>query len=160
MKAYSKDFRQKIVESNRKDCESIQQTAARFHVSYSFVWKLIKGYEQTGLISPKPHGGGAKPKLNSLQSGVVAQLIEQKNDATLEELAIQLEETIGVRVSRATMGRAKAKAKAYPKKKTLHATERETGRVQQLRVQYWHEIGEQVCRTEASVPATLRQVKL
>ena len=159
MKAYSNDFRQKIVESNRRDFESIQQTAARFHVSYSFVWKLIKGYEQTGLVSPKPHGGGAKPKLNSSQLGVVAQLIEQKNDATLEELAIQLEETIGVRVSRATMGRVMLKLK-LTRKKTLHATERETERVQQLRVQYWHEIGEQVCRTEASVPATLRQVKL
>ena len=29
-----------------------------------------------------------------------------------------------------------------------------------MRVQYWHEIGEQVCRTEASVPATSCQVKL
>lgn len=29
-----------------------------------------------------------------------------------------------------------------PGKKTLHATERDTERVQQLRVQYWHEIGE------------------
>ena len=130
MKAYSNDFRQKIVESNRRDFESIQQTAARFHVSYSFVWKLIKGYEQTGLVStvfcgwrihpqrnlPKPHGGGAKPKLNSSQLGVVAQLNEQKNDATLEELAIQLEETIGVRVSRATMGRVVLKLKLTRKK--------------------------------------------
>lgn len=37
-------------------------------------------------------------------------------------------------------------------KKTLHATERDTERVQQLRVEYWHEIGEvkladeRVCR--------------
>ena len=117
MKAYSNDFRQKIVESNRRDFESIQQTAARFHVSYSFVWKLIKGYEQTGLVSPKPDGGGAKPKLNSSQLGVVAQLIEQKNDATLEELVIQLEETIGVKVSRrATMGRVVLKLKLTRKK--------------------------------------------
>ena len=82
MKAYSNDLRQKIVETNRKDMESIRQTAKRFHVSYSFAWKLIKGYEQTGLISPKPHGGGAKPKLKGEQLGVVAELIEQKNDAT------------------------------------------------------------------------------
>ena len=116
MKAYSNDFCQKIVESNRKDCESIQQTAARFHVSYSFVWKLIKGYEQTGLVSPKPHGGGAKPKLNSSQLGLVAKLIEQKNDATLEELVIQLEETNGCRVSRATMGRVVVKLKMTRKK--------------------------------------------
>ena len=117
MKAYSNDVRQKIVASNRKDCESIQQTAKRFDVSYSFAWKLIKGYEQTGKVSPKPHGGGAKPKLNCSQLGVVAQLIEQKNDATLEELVIQLEETIGVKVSRATMGRVVLKLKLTRKKK-------------------------------------------
>lgn len=64
------------------------------------------------------------------------QLIEQKNDATLEELVIQLEEKIGVRVSRATMGRVVVKLK-MTRKKTLHATERQSERVQQLRVQYW-----------------------
>ena len=96
--------------------ESIRQTAKRFHVSYSFAWKLIKGYEQTGLISPKPHGGGAKPKLKGEQLGIVAELIEQKNDATLEELVIQLEEIIGVRVSRATMGRVVLKLKMTRKK--------------------------------------------
>ncbi len=104
------------METNRKNLESIQQTATRFQVSYSFVWKLIQGYERTGLVSPKPHGGGAKPKLNSSQLGVVAQLIEQTNDATLKELAIQLEKTIGVRVSRATMGRVVLKLKMTRKK--------------------------------------------
>lgn len=117
MKTYSNDLRQKIVETNRKDMESIRQTAKRFHVSYSFAWKLIKGYGQTGLISPKPHGGGAKPKLKGEQLGIVAELIEQKNDATLEELVIQLEEKIGVRVSRATMGRVVVKLKMTRKKK-------------------------------------------
>lgn len=78
MKAYSNDLRRKIVETNERKLESIGQTATRFQVSYSFAWKLIKGYEQTGLVTPKPHGGGAKPKLNSSQLGVVAQLIEQK----------------------------------------------------------------------------------
>ena len=117
MKAYSNDLRQKIVETNKRERESIQQTAKRFDVSYSFAWKLIKGYQQTGLVNPKPHGGGAKPKLNSSQLGVVTQLNEQKNDATLEELVIQLEETIGVKVSRATMGRVVMKLKLTRKKK-------------------------------------------
>jgi transposase len=116
MKAYSNDFRQKIVETNRRNLESIGQTATRFQVSYSFVGKLIKGYEQTGLVSPKPHGGGAKSKFNSSQLAVVAELIAPKNHATLEELVIQLEETIGVTVSRATMGRVVLKLKLTRKK--------------------------------------------
>ncbi len=119
MKTYPDDLRQKIVDINRKNLESIQQTASRFHVSYSFVWKLLKDYQQTGIVSPEPHGGGAKLKLNSSQLAVVAELIEKKNDATLEELVIQLEEIIGCRVSRMTMGRVVLKLK-LTRKKTLH----------------------------------------
>ena len=37
MKAESNDFRQKNLETNWKELESIQQTADRFGVSYSFV---------------------------------------------------------------------------------------------------------------------------
>ena len=36
---------------------------------------------------------------------------------------------------------ASCKSSSLPGKKTLHATERDTERVQQLRVQYWQEIG-------------------
>ena len=45
-----------------------------------------------------------------------------------------------------------AKSSSSPEKKTLYATQRDTERVQQLRVEYWHEIGEvkladeRVCR--------------
>jgi transposase len=117
MKAYSNDFRQKIVETNWKELESIQQTADRFHVSYSFVWKLLNRYGEIGLVSRKPHGGGAKPKLNTQQLAVVTQLVEQDNDATLEELVTQLQEKIGVKVSRATMGRVVQKLKLTRKKK-------------------------------------------
>ena len=116
MKAYSNDFRTKIIETNWKELESIQQTSDRFGVSYSFVWKLLNRYGEIGLLSPKPHGGGAKPKLNTQQMFVVTQLVEQDNDATLEELVTQLQETIRVKVSRATMGRVVQKLKLTRKK--------------------------------------------
>ena len=63
MKAYSNDFRRKIVETNKRKLESIQQLDSI--VSYSFVWKLIKSYEQTGLVNSKLCGGGDKSKPNS-----------------------------------------------------------------------------------------------
>ena len=117
MKAYSNDFRQKILETNWKKLESIQQTADRFGVSYSFVWKLLNRYGETGKVDSKLHGGGARPKLNTQQLAVVAQLVEQDNDATLEELVTQLQETNKVKVSRATMGRVVQKLKLTRKKK-------------------------------------------
>ena len=116
MKAYSNDFRQKILETNWKELESIQQTADRFGVSYSFVWKLLERYGEMGKVNPKPHGGGAKSKLDTQQLAVVAQLVEQDNDATLEELVIQLQETVKVKLSRATMGRVVQKLKLTRKK--------------------------------------------
>ena len=47
---------------------------------------------------------------------MVAELIEQKTDATLEELVIQVEQIIGVRLSRATRGRVVVKLKITRKK--------------------------------------------
>ena len=116
MKAYSNDFRQKILETNWKELESIQQTADRFGVSYSFVWKLLERYGEMGKVNSKPHGGGAKSKLDTQQLAVVAQLVEKDNDATLEELVTQLQETVKVKVSRATMGRVVQKLKLTRKK--------------------------------------------
>lgn len=116
MKAYSNDFRTKIVETNRKELESIQQTASRFNVSYSFVWKLLKRYEKTRKVDLLPHGGGTKPKLDQKQLTVVAQLVEQDNDATLEELVTQLQATREIRISRATMGRIVQKLRLTRKK--------------------------------------------
>lgn len=53
------------------------------------------------------------------------------------ELLRQLQATTEVRVSRATTKANSSKTQTHAQKKTLHATERETERVQQLRVQYW-----------------------
>ena len=59
-----------------------------------------------------------EPNLNSTRSNwrSVAQLVEQDNDATLEENVTQLQETIGVKVSRATMGRVVCNLKLTRKK--------------------------------------------
>lgn len=142
MKPYSKDFRAKIVETKYKTNESIQQIAERFQVSYSFVKRLLKRYEETGSVNSKPHGGGKVPKLNSQQIEVVIQLVEEDNDATLQQLCSRLEEKTGTKVSVPSMCRLLQRLELTRKKKTLHASEAETERVQKLRVEYWTAIGE------------------
>jgi transposase len=84
MKPYSKDFRTKIIETKQKTNESIQQIAALFQVSYSFVYRLLKRSEATVSVEPKPHGGGKPPLLKSQQIDVLRQLVEEDNDATLQ----------------------------------------------------------------------------
>ena len=142
MKAYSKDFRAKIVETKQKTHESNQQIAARFQVSYSFVRRLMKRYEATGSIDSNPHGGGKPSLLNSQQIDVVIQLVEEDNDATLKQLCTRLFEKTGTEVSLPTMCRLLQKLELTRKKKTLHASEAQTQRVQKLRAQYWTAIGD------------------
>ena len=78
--------------------------------------KLLKQYQETGEIAPKPFNGGVKLKLTSKQLSILADLIENNNDATLEELCQILKEKTGIMVSRATMGRMTQRLKLTVKK--------------------------------------------
>jgi transposase len=60
--------------------------------------------------------------------------VEADNDATLAELCDQLAAATSIRVSRSTMGRVVNALGFTRKKKSLHATEAESPRVQQARV--------------------------
>lgn len=144
MKPYSKDFRTKIIETKQKTNESIQQIANRFQVSYSFVYRLLKRYKATASVEPTPHGGGKPPLLNSQQIELLSQLVEEDNDATLQQLSLRLTEKTGIKVSIPTICRLLQRLELTRKKKTLHADEAQTERVQKLRREYWTTIGE-VC---------------
>ncbi len=142
MKPYSTDLRLKIIEAKHKTNESIGQLAERFGVSYSFVSRLLKRYEATVSVEPNPHGGGKPPLLNSQKIKILEQLVEEDNDATLQELSVRLTETTGVKASLATICRVLQRLELTRKKKTLHADEAQSERVQNLRSQYWTTIGE------------------
>ena len=144
MKPYSKDLRTKIIETKQKTNESIQQIANRFQVSYSFVNRLLKRYKAVASVEPKPHGGGKPSLLNSQQIDILRQLVEEDNDATLQQLSVRLTERTGIKVSIPTICRLLQRLELTRKKKTLHANEAESERVQKLRSQYWTTIGE-VC---------------
>ncbi len=144
MKPYSTDLRLKIIEAKHKTNESIGQLAERFGVSYSFVSRLLKRYEATASVEPNPHGGGKPPLLNSRQIEILNQLVEEDNDATLQHLSVRLTEKTGIKVSIPTICRLLQKLELTRKKKTVHANEAESERVQKLRSQYWTTIRE-VC---------------
>ena len=87
MKPYSKDIRTKIIETKNNTNESTRQLAERFRVSYSFVNRLLRRYNNTNSIDPLPHGGGKTPLIDSEQFNIVKKLVEEDNDATLQELS-------------------------------------------------------------------------
>ena len=105
MKPYSQDLRQKIVDTYLQEGESIREVAKRFQVSSGFVYRLLKNYRQTGTVKPKAHKGGKSAKLNSQQIDLVQELMEQRRDATLQELCNLLENRTGIKISRSTMSR-------------------------------------------------------
>lgn len=116
MKAYSLDLRQKIIDVYNKEEISQRQLAQRFNVALSFIFKLLRQYRTTGEISPKPFNGGVKLKLSTDDLVALTDLIEQNNDATLDELCQMLAQQRGIKISRATMGRMTQKLKLTVKK--------------------------------------------
>jgi transposase len=119
MKAYSLDLRQKIIDVYEQEKISQRQLARRFNVALSFIVKLLRQYRITGNLLPKPFNGGVKLKLDSENLVALAELIENHNDATLDELCQMLKECRGVSISRATMGRMTQRLQLTVKKNSL-----------------------------------------
>ena len=117
MQPYSLDFRQKIIEVYEQEKISIRNLAKRFRVAKSFVQKLLKQSQQTGNIKPKRQGGNSPPKVQGAAIVTLTEIIENNNDATLEELCELLKEQTGIEISRATMGRISQKLDYTFKKK-------------------------------------------
>ena len=105
MKAYSLDFRQKIIDTYLEDEISQRQLAERFKVALSFIEKLLKQYRETGSISPKIRLKQTPPKLNEQQLNILKEIVETNNDATLAEIRSQLEQKTGVLIGRSTVDR-------------------------------------------------------
>src|SRR5262245_60201003 len=122
MFAYSRDLRQRIIDTVERGEGSSRQIARRFLVSLSFVTRLLHHYRTTGSLEPKPHGGGRRPALGPAQLKRLRALIKKEPDATLEELRRGL----GVACSTMAIVRALQKLKITRKKKVLHAQERDT----------------------------------
>jgi transposase len=129
MSPYSRDLRQRIIDTVERGEGSLRQIALRFLVSLSFVTRLLRHYRTTGSLEPKPHGGGRPPALRPAQLKRLRALIRKKPDATLEELR----RGSGVDCSHMAIVRALQKLKITRKKKVLHAQEQDTPEGQQKR---------------------------
>ena len=58
MRVYSRDLRQRILNTVERGEGSLRQIAKRFLVSLSFVIRLLRHDRTTGSLDPGPHGGG------------------------------------------------------------------------------------------------------
>jgi transposase len=129
MRAFSFDFRERIVAAVEAGEHSLQELAELFSVNLSTIVRLLQRYRTTGSVQPKPHGGGMPRKLDAQAVARLLELVKQQPDATLKELRDRL----GLACSVMAIFRALQRKGISRKKKTRHAEERDTPRVQEQR---------------------------
>lgn len=105
MKPYSLDLREKLLRAYDGHRGSQRALAALFGVSRAFVENLLRRRRTTGTVAPRPHAGGRQPSCDTAAQELVALMLREQPDATLEELCAQLRQRRGVRVSVSTMSR-------------------------------------------------------
>lgn len=102
MKAYHTDLRQRVVDAYRAGEGSVRELAVRFKIAPRTVQNYLNLVRRTGSVEPRPHGGGSAPKLDS---AMVREVVEEKNDRTLAEIASELDRRCAVRVGITTVWR-------------------------------------------------------
>jgi transposase len=132
MRAYSNDLRERIVVAAHQGELSVREIARLFAVDLSCVVRLLQRYRQTGSVQPKAHAGGPTPKLDAQAQARLLELVQQQPDATLTELR----ERLGVSCCLMTIARALQRHQITRKKKTLHADEQDSPKVQAQRKKF------------------------
>ena len=129
MKPLSNDLRERILKA--VDCRegSRRKLAERFCVNTSTITRLLRLRSQTGSFEPRPHGGGAAPTLDQDGLDRLRELVRENPDATLEAHT----QSLGIRGSIMIVWRGLQKLDITLKKKSPHASERDTPEVQQKR---------------------------
>lgn len=129
MRPISIDLRVRIVAAVEGGEYSLRELAEIFSVDLSTIVRLLQRFRSTGSVQPKAHGGGALPKLDAKAVARLLELVRQQPDATLAELRSRL----GVACSIMSISRVLRRHFITRKKKTQHAEERDTPRVQEQR---------------------------
>jgi transposase len=129
MRPLSIDLRVRIVASVELGEHSLRQLAELFAVDLSTIVRLLQCYRSTGSVQPKPHAGGPVPKVDAQAMARLLQLVREQPDATLAELRDRL----GVNCGIMAIFRALKRNGITRKKKTYHAEERDSPRVQEKR---------------------------
>jgi transposase len=100
------DLRQRVVTAYEGANETLAQVAGRFGVGEASVNRRVSRHRKTGSVAPLPHAGGPEPMIDAEGLAVMKALVDQKPDATREELARAYRDATGVAVSVATVGRS------------------------------------------------------
>jgi len=136
MQPLSNDLRQRILDAVDNREGSRRKLAVRFKVNTSTITQLLRLRRETGSLEPRPHAGGVAPTLDDAALQRLRELVEETPDATLEALR----QRMGISGSRMIICRALQKLGLPLKKKSPHASERDTPGVEQERGEFAEEV--------------------
>jgi len=131
----SLDLRLRAVAAYEAANLSIRAVAARFDIGSATLKRWLRRKRRTGGLDPGPFRGRksaiADPELAELEA-----VVAERPDATRAELTRRFVERTGRSVSTSTIQRGLQRLGITRKKKTMHATERDSKRVRELRATY------------------------
>jgi transposase len=136
MQPLSNDLRRRILDAVDNREGSRRKLAVRFKVNTSTITKLLRLRRETGSLAPRPHGGGVEPTLGHDALERLGELVEEAPGATLEAL----KQGMGVSGSRMIICRALQKLGLPRKKKSKHASERDTPEVREGRREFAEDV--------------------
>jgi transposase len=136
MQPLSNDLRRRILDAVDNREGSRRGLAVRFKVNTSTITKLLRLRRETGSIEPRPHAGGVAPTLDDDALRRLRALVEEAPDSTLETLR----QRMGISGSRMIICRGLQKLGLPLKKKSPHASERDTPEVQEGRREFAEEV--------------------
>ena len=122
---YSTDLRERALAAYEGGEGSQAQVASRYRVGERTLSGWLRAARGEGRRGPKPHGGGRVPVGGAGE--VLAELVAERNDATLAEYADLLDGRTGVRRSPAALCRA-LKALGLVRKKRRSGPPSRSGR--------------------------------
>jgi transposase len=129
MTPYSRDLRERIVDTVRRGDATLKPIAEWFLVSVSFVARLLQLHRTTGSVEPRPHGGGHPAVLTPEDLERLRASIRDRPEATLEECRGHL----GSSCSLATISRALSRLGPPRQKEVPRAAEPGSPEVQEQR---------------------------
>jgi len=143
--AYSLDLRRKIVQAYERGARSQVEIAESFGVSLAFVEKLLRQYRQSGALEPVRKRPGRHRLIDADASEQLQHWLEEESDLTLAELADRLQTQCGLHVSPSCVWRLLRRLGLRRKKKTVHASERDSPQVLLARQHYRRQLAACSC---------------
>jgi len=123
MKPYPLELRQRIVDAVDQQLGTIAEIAEFSAVSERCIYQWLALRHETGSLAPRPHGGGAKPKLDARGRQRLVKLSETYADATLNELRQKFNSRRRTPISISTVCRGLLQLTQTRKKKSRRARE-------------------------------------